>query len=160
MLQSPHNLRVYGSHSLKLTLKSTDAVRNLGCYSDRHATGPTRVQLLLYGILSSTLDQQNPTPADTRRLPCRNTLSCAVLSCLDYCKGGLKNGLTNRLQRAQNSTYHAFSTQPCQTERSYLFLHLSNRLRRRDPLTVHLSCPPTVRRRDHISSLSTQPSQT
>ncbi|KAI0210193.1 putative RNA-directed DNA polymerase from transposon BS [Lamellibrachia satsuma] len=39
VLQSPHNLRVYGSPSLELpglTLTSTDAVRNLGCYFDRH----------------------------------------------------------------------------------------------------------------------------
>ena len=157
MLQSPHNLRVYGSHSLKLTLKSTDAVRNLGCYSDRHATGPTRVQLLLYGILSSTLDQQNPTPADTRRLPCRNTLSCAVLSCLDYCKGGLKNGLTNRLQRAQNSTYHAFSTQPCQTERSYHALSIQPCQTER---SYHaLSIQPCQTERPY-HALSTQPCQT
>ena len=39
VLQSPHNLRVYGSPSLELfglTLKSTDAVRNLGCCFDRN----------------------------------------------------------------------------------------------------------------------------
>ena len=40
VLQSPHNLWVYGSLSLEmpgLTLKSTmDAVRNLGCYFDIH----------------------------------------------------------------------------------------------------------------------------
>ena len=39
VLQSTHNLQVYGSPSLELhglTLRSTDAVRNLGCCFDRH----------------------------------------------------------------------------------------------------------------------------
>ena len=36
VLQSSHNLRVYGSPALQLTLTSTDTARNLGCFFDRH----------------------------------------------------------------------------------------------------------------------------
>ena len=62
-----------------------DAVKNQGCYSDRLATGPTHVQLLLLGILSCTLDQQNPTPAETTHCLVLQslTLSYAFVECND-----------------------------------------------------------------------------
>ena len=52
-------------------------MKNLGCLFDKHVTEPPRVQLVLFVIISSTPDHQNPTPADTRRVPCRSMLSCA-----------------------------------------------------------------------------------
>ena len=66
---------------------TTDAVKNQGCYSDRLATGPTHVQLLLLGILSSTLDQQNPTPAETTH--CLVLQSLSVTMCLSCSESSL-----------------------------------------------------------------------
>ena len=80
VLQSPHNLRVYGSPSLELpglTLTSTDAVRNLGCYFDRHM----QLDRLVSSYCSSAYYHLRLISRIrhllTRRVPCRNTLSCA-----------------------------------------------------------------------------------
>ena len=108
VLQSPHNLRVYGSPSLELpglTLTSTDAVRNLGCYFDRHM----QLDRLVSSYCSSAYYHLRLISRIRHLLTrdaCHAAIRCLVLSRLDYCNGllgGLNNGLTNRLQRAQNS---------------------------------------------------------
>ena len=138
--------------SVTPSIVTTDAVRNLGCYSDRHATGPTRVQLLLYGILSPTLDQQNPTPADTIR--------CLVLSRLDYCNGligGLNNALTTRLQRAQNSVARLINPTVWDGE---IISRLINRVRRRDHITPYQPCETARSYRADLWSLHWLPINT
>ena len=123
VLQSPHNLRVYGSPSLELpglTLTSTDAVRNLGCYFDRHM----QLDRLVSSYCSSAYYHLRLISRIRHLLTrdaCHAAIRCLVLSRLDYCNGllgGLNNGLTNRLQRAQNSAARVI-----------------NRVRRRDHIT-------------------------
>ena len=89
VLQSPHNLRVHGSPSLELpglTLTSTDAVRNLGCYFDRHM----QLDLLVSSYCSSAYYHLRLI-SRIRHLLTRDACHAAVRC------------LTNRLQRAQNS---------------------------------------------------------
>ena len=123
MLQSPHNLRVYGSPSLELpglTLTSTDEVRNLGCYFDRHM----QLDRLVSSYCSSAYYHLRLISRIRHLLTrdaCHAAIRCLVLSRLNYCNGllgGLNNGLTNRLQRAQNSAARVI-----------------NRVRRRDHVT-------------------------
>ena len=108
MLQSPHNLRVYGSPSLVLpgiTLTCTDAVINLGCYYDRH--------MQLDRLVSSYCSSANYHLRLISRIrhlltrdACHAAIRCLLLSRVDYCNcllGRQNNGLTNRFQRAQNS---------------------------------------------------------
>ena len=123
VLQSPHNLRVYGSPSLELpglTLTSTDAVRNLGCYFDRHM----QLDRLVSSYCSSAYYHLRLISRIRHLLTrdaCHAAIRCLVLSRLDYCNGllgGLNNGLTNRLQQAQNSAARVI-----------------NRVRRRDHVT-------------------------
>ena len=123
VLQSPHNLRVYVIPSLELpglTLTSTDAVINMGCYFDRHM----QLDRLVSSYCSSAYYHLRLI-SRIRHLLTRNACHAAirflVLSRLDYCNGlhgGLNNGLTNRLQRAQNSAARVI-----------------NRVRRRDHIT-------------------------
>jgi hypothetical protein len=103
-----HNLRVHGSPSWelpRLTLTSTDAVRNLGCYFDRHV----QLDRLVSSYCSSAyyhLRLISRIRHLLKRDACHSSIRCLVLSRLDYCNGllgGLNNGLTNRLQRAQHS---------------------------------------------------------
>ena len=102
VLQSPHNLRVYGSPSLELpglTLTSTDAVRNLGCYFDRHM----QLDRLVSSYCSSAYYHLRLISRIRHLLirdACHAAIRCLVLSRLDYSNGllgGLNNGLTNRL---------------------------------------------------------------
>ena len=107
VLQSPHNLRFYGSPSLELpglTLTSKDAVRNVGYYFDRHM----QLNRLVSSYCSSAYYHLRLISRIRHLLTrdvCHAAIRCLVLSRLDYCNGllgGLNNGLTNRLQRAQN----------------------------------------------------------
>ena len=88
-----------------LTLTFTDAVRNLGCYFDRHM----QLDRLVSIYFSSTYYHLRLITRIRHLLTrdaCHAAIRCLVLSRLDYCNGllgGLNNGLTNRLQRAQNS---------------------------------------------------------
>ena len=108
VLQSPHNLRVHGSPSLELpglTLTSTDAVRNLGCYFDRHM----QLNRLVSSYCSSAYYHLRLISRIRHLLTrdaCHAAIRCLVLSRLNYCNGllgGLNTGLTNRLQRAKKS---------------------------------------------------------
>ena len=101
VLQSPHNLHVYGSRSLKLpglTLQSTDAARNLGCYFDRH------MQLTTSSCCSSAyylLRLIGRVCYLLTRGVCHAAVCSLILSRLDLCYalfGGLNNGQFNRLQ--------------------------------------------------------------
>ena len=98
VLQSPHNLRVYGSPSLELpglTLTTTDAVRNLGCYFDRHM----QLDRLVSSYCSSAYYHLRLISRIRHLLTrdvCHAAIRCLVLSRLDYCNGllgGLNTGL-------------------------------------------------------------------
>ena len=108
MLQSPHNLSVYGSPSLELpglTLQSTDAARNLGCYFDRHM----QLDRLISSYCSSAYYHLRLIAIirhPLMRHACHAAVRSIVLSRLDVRNalfGGLNNGQFNRLQRVQNS---------------------------------------------------------
>ena len=108
VLQSSHNLRVYGSQTLQLpqlTLTSTDTARNLGYFFDRH------MQLdRLVSSYCSPAYYHLRTIKYIRHLltldACHAAVRNLVLSRLDYCNallGGLNNRQLDRLQRVQNS---------------------------------------------------------
>ena len=108
VLQSPHNLRVYGSPSLELpglTLQSPDAARNLGCYFARHM----QLDRLISSYCSSAyydLRLIGKVCHLVTRVACHAAVRSLVMSRLDFCSGlfgGLNNGQFNRLQRVQNS---------------------------------------------------------
>ena len=64
VMQSPHNVRVYGIPSLEppgRILQSTDAARNLGCYFDRHM----QLDRLISSYCSSAYYHIRPTTIQT-----------------------------------------------------------------------------------------------
>ena len=106
VLQSSHNLCVYGSPTLQLpqlTLTSTD--RNLGCFFDRHM----KMDRLVSSYCSSAyyhLRMINNIRHLLTLDACHAAVRSLVLSRLDYCNailGGLNNRQLDRLQRVQNS---------------------------------------------------------
>ena len=107
VLQSSHNLRVYGSPTLQLlqlTITSTDTARHIGCFFDRHMQ-PDR----LVSSYCSSAYYHLRTINNIRHLltleACHTAVRSLVLSRLDYRNvlGGLNNRQLDRLQRVPNS---------------------------------------------------------
>ena len=109
VLQSSHNLRVYGSPTLQLpqlTLTSTDTARNLGCFFDRHMKMDRLVSSYCssaYYHLRMINNIRNLLTLDA----CHAAVRSPVLSRLDYCNallgGLLNNRQLDRLKRVHNS---------------------------------------------------------
>ena len=102
VLQSPYNLRVYGSPSLELpglTLQSTDTPRNLDCYFDRHM----QLDRLVSSYCSSAYYHIRLIGGVCHLLTrdgCHAEVRSLVLSRLDFGNGlfgGLNKGQFNRL---------------------------------------------------------------